>query len=134
MFLSRFSAFLDIILYMFSFQNRYLHAKSNIVLADVIGENDCGIDPDVLQLQCSVVYSGNFVPVLLWQNSGEHVMIGTNVSTSIQDETNHITVSTLTVIANMGLNDTYFTCQVVGSQSVGVVPESKTEKITVHCE
>jgi hypothetical protein len=59
-------------------------------------------------------------------------MIGTNVSTPIQDETNHSIESILTVTANMGLFDTYFTCQVADSQSDGIFPECRTEKITVH--
>jgi hypothetical protein len=38
--------------------------RSNIDLADVIGENDCGIEPDLLLLRCTVAYSGNFPPRL----------------------------------------------------------------------
>ena len=109
--------------------------QSNIDLTDVIGENDCGIDPDQILLQCSVVYTGNFAPVLRWQNSGgEHPMVDANVSVSIRDEANYITSSTLTMTANRKLTDTYFTCQVADSPSVSSAAECRTEKLAVHCE
>ena len=45
--------------------------SSNVSLEEVMIENDCDIEPDYVQLRCSIIYSGNVVPVLKWNCSSE---------------------------------------------------------------
>ncbi len=71
----------------------------------VIGPNDCGIEPDEIQLTCNVTFShGNIPPTLEWKISGDE----NNSSLVVCERT---TSCKLTLKANLTFNNQSFVCQ-----------------------
>ena len=116
---------------------------SNSSLTDVLVENDCHIDPDYIQLTCSLVYHGNKPPSLTWHHSSmndiSHHSFHDTMPSSIfshQSTTanSSVVINTLTLTSNIRLNGTHFICSVdeteAGEQSYGCA----TRTISVICE
>ena len=79
--------------------------ESNVNPDGVIGQNDCGIEPDEIQLTCKVTSShGNIPPTLEWKKSGDE-------SSSSLVVCERSTYCNLTVKADLTFNSKSFVCQ-----------------------
>ena len=87
--------------------------ESNSSLADVLVDNDCGLEPDCIELKCSVVYHGNIPPVIQWRHPLESDVILSSVVSHQSTPSNKIVVvNSLTRVSNIRLNGTHFVCSV----------------------
>ena len=83
---------------------------SNVSLDDVLVENDCGLDSDIIQVNCSVGYAGNQPPAFNWYHSGNGEILKSAKKHNTSD--GKTATSTLIVKASMQLNQTFFSCEV----------------------
>lgn len=67
---------------------------SNSSYINIIGRNSCGIQPDIVSLNCSLRYQGNIQPFLKWTTG-----IGNPVFSTQRTIDNRTTVSTVTLKA-----------------------------------
>ena len=109
--------------------------QSSHSLTDVLVENDCGLEPDSIELKCSVGYHGNIPPTLEWRHSSDPDVIVSSVIDNQSTRSNKIVViNSLTRKSNIRLNGTNFICSVdeveAGQQSYGCA----TTKVSVMCK
>jgi hypothetical protein len=83
--------------------------KSNMRSNGVIGPNSCGIEPEEVELSCSIKYHGNSLPVLQWRVSGVNQCIpdGRFKVTPINNEV----IYSLTIKGSLDLRNSSFICQ-----------------------
>ena len=98
--------------------------ESNSSLADVLVDNDCGLEPDCIELTCSIGYHGNMPPALEWRHSSDPAVIVSNAISQQSMTSNKIVViNSRTRALNIRLNGTHFVCSVdeveSGEQSYG---------------
>ena len=98
--------------------------ESNSSLADVLVDNDCGLEPDGIELTCSIGYIGNIPPALKWRHSSDPDVIVSNAISQQSTPSNKIVViSSRTRASNIRMNGTHFVCSVnkveSGEQSYG---------------
>ena len=82
--------------------------RSNKALDEVIGQNSCNIEPDIVELECSVEYHGNTPPQLEWKKIGDNS--STPLRVSVVTSRNHF-VSTLKVNGDIALNNSSYVCE-----------------------
>ena len=106
--------------------------KPNIDLSQVLVSNDCGIEPDLIDITCSLAYYGNIPPVLEWRHSNDPRVIRSSIS--IDASSRVLTTSRLTLQPHMRMHGTQFICSV---RDV-VVDEGRlscvTPNISLMCE
>ena len=56
--------------------------ESNRSLADVLVDNDCGLEPDCIELTCSTGYHGNVPPAMKWRHFSDPDVIVSSTSVS----------------------------------------------------
>jgi len=90
---------------------------SNMKPDGVVITNDCNIDPDEVQLSCSVTFYGKNPPQLEWKKVPE----GGNrvVNTECQTINNRITCNT-SVIGDRDMNRSSFVCQATGPSELNI--------------
>ena len=98
---------------------------------DIVGDNDCGIDPDNITLRCSIAYHGSFVPTLLWLHSGQQDVIENRVETRIA---HGYFTSVLSVPARLALNGTHYTCRVKEAHSTDIQLTWTSPSLKIQCE
>src|SRR5688572_30817759 len=92
----------------FCFQEDDPICQSNIELDEVIGQNTCNIEPDEVELECSVTYHGNIPPQMEWKKVGENS--STQLEVSVVTSRNHF-VSTLKLKGDIALNNSSYVCE-----------------------
>ena len=106
---------------------------SNASADGAVGENTCNIEPDIVQLSCSVNYRGNLAPLLAWKDSGT----GERVDRGLVSNTSSETTSQLTLVmeAKADFNKVSFRCSVVNRQRIHLTRNYSCEemKIRVIC-
>src|SRR6218665_3647431 len=91
--------------------------RSNLKPDGVIIPNDCNIDPDEVQLSCSVIYYGKNPPQLVWKKVPED---GNSVSnTECQTINNRIACNT-SITGDRKMNGSSYVCQTTGSPQLNV--------------
>ena len=83
-------------------------------LIEIVGENDCGIDPDNIRFNCSISYYGDFEPSFQWRSSEQQDVIENGVKTSTG---RRYFESLLSITASLKLNGTHFICHMNESHS-----------------
>ena len=68
---------------------------SNSSDVNIIGKNSCKIEPDIVSLNCTLRYQGNFQPVLDWKSSA-----GALVTSTLKSTDYRTTVSTVVLKAD----------------------------------
>ena len=81
--------------------------RSNIELDEVIGQNGCNIEPDQVELECSVTYHGHISPQMEWKKVGENSSLSSGVSVVTFG---NLYVSTLTLKGDISLNNSSYVC------------------------
>ena len=82
--------------------------QPNIDLDHVLVENDCRIDPDRIELTCSVEYNGNRPPTLEWRHSSSPQILPSNSHSGSTGPARSI----LIVQPDMSLNGSHYACSV----------------------
>jgi len=90
---------------------------SNMKPDGVVIPNDCNIDPDEVQLSCSVTFYGNYPPQLKWMKVPENGNSVTN--TECQTINNRVMCNT-SISGDRKLNSSSFVCQTTGSSELNV--------------
>ena len=98
--------------------------ESNSNLADVLVDNDCGLEPDCIELTCSIGYHGNIPPALEWRHSSDpDVIVSSAMSHQSTTSNKIVVINSRTRASNIRLNGTHFVCLVdeveSGEQSYG---------------
>ena len=79
-----------------------MHCTTNLSASGAIQEND------VIMMTCSIMYSGNWVPVMRWTNSkSNHTFADDDITLTTSDTT---VTSQLTVTASADLNGSQIVC------------------------
>jgi hypothetical protein len=103
--------------------------RPNTSLANVLVENDCDIDPDYIEFNCSIAYRGNVPPDMQLQMSNIGVLDNVTVSSWVQSNTNYHSVQWVS-IARRQMMDERFQCEVRNTM-VDVPPSCSSEKVSV---
>ena len=104
---------------------------SNISLTKVLVGNDCNLEPDHMEIRCSVGYHGNIPPVLELNHPNRDVMASTTVyRTSTSDNS----AVTRTLKASIELSGTNFACSVKGVKTGRRETTCVTDNISAMCE
>ena len=93
-----------------SFPESSPECSSNVSKDGAVGENTCNIEPDVVEMTCSVKYRGNSSPSLAWRDEGTKSVIQSGVSSTSEPTRSNIT---LVMKASSTLNQHTFYCVVV---------------------
>ena len=105
--------------------------SSNVSKDGAVGENTCDIEPDVVEMTCSVKYQGNSSPSLAWRDEGTKSAIQSGVSSTSEPTRSNIT---LVMKANSTLNQRSFYCEVVNTQKPSDNYSCSASKIKVMCK
>ena len=87
--------------------------SSNISVTGVLIENDCGLEPDYIELNCNVGYHGNVRPTLEWRHSVTELNEEISISDISEEQptlNGFATVQRMIVKPNFQLNGTTFHC------------------------
>src|SRR6218665_2309852 len=110
-------------------QEAYPVCRSNKELDEVVGQNTCGIEPDIVELECSVKYRGNIPPQMEWSKIGQN--ISTPFPVSVVTSNNRF-VSTLKLIGDIALSNSSYVC---GTKRTSVATYNCTsEVIKIFCK
>ena len=106
---------------------------SNASADGAVGENTCNIDPDIVQLSCSVNYRGNMAPLLAWKDSRTDDGVGTGIISNTSTKT--MSQLTLVMEAKADFNKVAFQCSVVNRQKIHQIRNYSCDdiKIKVIC-
>ena len=108
---------------------------SNTSLTDLLCTNDCNLDPDKFELNCSVVYHGNIPPVLEWRHSESSKFISFKTTIEAQSTSNHtVTIKSSTLSPSLELNGTHYICSLENVRTKRINTGCVTENIRVTCE
>ena len=106
--------------------------ESNSSLADVLVDNDCGMEPDCIELKCSVGYHGNDPPVIRWRHSvNSDIILPGAVSHQSTSSNKIVVVNSLTRASKIRLNGTHFVCSVDEVESGELSYRCATRNISV---
>ena len=101
--------------------------RTNISLTNVMVDNDCDIDPDYIEFNCSIAYRGNVPPDMQLHMSSIGILVPVKVHAA----------SFLSVVgtakASRQMKGGQFECQVMGSM-VGKQPTCSSQTVSVMCE
>ena len=106
--------------------------RTNISLTNVLVENDCGIEPDNIEFNCSIAYRGNVAPDMQLQMSTIGVLDNMTVSSWTQSNTNYHSVQWVSK-ARRQMAGGQFRCE-VRSNVVDIHPSCSSERVSVTCE
>ena len=106
--------------------------RTNTSLTNVLVDNDCDIDPDSIEFNCSIAYLGNVPPVMELQMSSIGVLDNVAVGSWTQSDTNFHSVQWVSK-ARRQMGDGQFQCE-VRNMMMGIHPSCSTEKVSVMCE
>ena len=104
---------------------------SNISLTSVLVDNYCNLEPDYLEIRCSVGYHGDISPVLEFNHHNRDVMASTEVS---RTSTSNTTTISRTLKASIDLDGTNFACSVKDAEPGRKETICVTDDISVMCE
>ena len=106
--------------------------RTNPSLTNVLVENDCDLDPDNIEFNCSIAYRGNVPPDMQLMMSTIGVLDNVTVSSWVQSNTNYHLVQWVSK-ARRQMRDGRFQCE-VRTTVVDIPPSCSTEKVSVMCE
>ena len=106
--------------------------RTNINLTNVLVDNDCDIDPDYIEFNCSIAYRGNVAPDMQLQMSSIGVLDNVNNHSWEQYTTKHFSIRWASK-ASVQMRDGYFRCD-VSNTIVGIQPTCLTTPVSVICE
>ena len=106
--------------------------RTNISLTNVLVDNDCDIDPDYIEFNCSIAYHGNVAPDMQLQMSSIGVLDNVTVRTWPQSTTTYMSVIWASK-ANRRMRDGRFRCE-VRNIMVGIQPTCSSTPVSVICE
>ena len=87
--------------------------EANSSLADVLVDNDCGLEPNCIELTCNTGYHGNIPPSLEWRHSSDpDVIVSSAISQQSTTSNKIVVINSLTRALNIRLNGTHFVCSV----------------------
>ena len=105
---------------------------SNTSLTRVLVENDCDLEPDHVELNCSVAYRGNIPPLLEWHHSSKSdVEMERYVVNRRNSTDNSVAMHFMTVKLDWKFNGSNFVCAL---KDVNERKGCATENISVVCE
>ena len=106
--------------------------STNINLTNVMVDNDCDIDPDYIEFNCSIAYRGNVAPDMQLQMSSIGVLDNATVRNWTQSTTTYMSV-VWTSKASWRMRDGRFRCEVTNTM-VGIKPSCSSTPVSVICE
>jgi len=86
----------------------HLVCQEKIDREGVIGSNDCGLEPDSIEFQCILRYSGNIFPVLKWRKTGGDLVTPNTVT--IDRIEHQVTVMTM-INPHLDMDGSSYTCE-----------------------
>ena len=101
-------------------------------ISHVLVDNDCDIDPDYIDFNCSIAYRGNVAPDLQLQMSSIGVLDNVTVQTWQQFTTTYMSV-VWTSKASWRVRDGQFRCKVTNTM-IGIQPSCSSARVSVMCE
>ena len=105
---------------------------SNSSLTRVLVENDCDLEPDHVELNCSVAYRGKIPPLLEWHHSSKSdVEMERYVVNRRTSEDNSVAMHFMTVKLDWKFNGSNFVCAL---KDVNEGYGCETRNISVVCE
>lgn len=90
--------------------------------------NYCGIDPDEVQLSCSVTYHGNIPPQLEWWMAGGN----SSITNTIGFTSGNKITSLVTLKTDLSTNNQSYVCQT--KQSIDSQYKCNSETIRLQCK
>ena len=117
----------------FSEDNPTCH--TNMSTIGYIGANRCNIEPDIMNISCSVRYSGNIPPVLRWrkENSSRLNVLESEVT---RMTSNDFALASLLKSAGTEIgtaSESSYTCYVESASSI-VSPDRKVDQHYYSCK
>lgn len=103
--------------------------RSNKELDEIIGQNDCNIEPDDVELECRVAYHGNIPPRMEWKKFGEDSSASLEIS--VASSRNYF-VSRLKLNGDITLNNSCYVCE--AHRSTGEPIKCTSKVIHVLCK
>ena len=108
---------------------------SNTSLTRVLVENDCNLEPDHLELNCSVPYRGNIPPSLEWHHSSNSdVEMERYVVNSRTSADNFVAMHYMTVKLDWKFNGSNFVCSLKDVMGRNGEIGCATRNASIMCE
>lgn len=91
-----------------------IYAVSNLVCQEsidpdgVVGDNDCGLEPDNIVFRCILRYSGNIFPVLKWRKTRGDLVTPKTVT---MDRIEHQVTVTTMINPHLDMDGSSYTCE-----------------------
>ena len=104
----------------------------NISLTNVLVENDCDLEPDPIEFNCTAAYYGNLAPVMQLQFTSIGVLNEVTVHNWKESTTNYIRVR-WAAKASWRMKDGQFECE-VKNITAGSNPSCSSSKVSVMRE
>ena len=123
----------------YCFIDRNLICSHNMSEEGILGGDLCGLGSDIINMTCSIRFSGNVTPELIWTHNTDDVTAAVSLdvnSFTLQNDLRQ--VSTMTVQAREDMNETRFTCSVcrkrLSTTTTTKLKSWQSEKLNVLCK
>ena len=105
-------------------------SRDGIVGGDICG---MGLQPDIINMTCTVRFSGNVAPTMSWRNNNLHVISANNVFNS-KVPSSRLT-SSMIIQATEQMNGSQITCslEMIGAHSVSQLPNWTSPSLNTLC-